>query len=189
MKKKETILSMMMIICLFFASSTLRAQDYKHSIGAMGGTINGITYKLFLSDYFAFEVDASLGMEPLYYRGTQGMPWSINLMPAIMWQDYIGRSDLSWFIGLGLNGGYCFKGNYDIDKWDDTIYSDFFRLRKGSAKISLMTIEGLEYTLPSFPLTFQLDIRAGIGAKFIKNTGATLHIDLMSAFSIRYVLE
>ena len=186
MKKKVTIFGMMM--CLCFITPTLKAQDYKQSIGVMAGLLNGVTYKIFLTDYIAFQADAGVNMELFYYNSAKGMPWSINVKPTFVWQNYIGRTDVSWFAGLGFNGGYCFKGNSPED-WEDLFLSNWTSINTGEAKVTFMNTEGLEYTLSSIPLTFQLEGAVGVGFRFSKQSSLAFHLDLMAAFSVRYTFK
>lgn len=190
MKKRITILSIIALISLFLVNPTLQAQDYKHSIGASVGSINGVSYKLFITDYVAFQADIGVGMDLIYLLDKR-LPMSIMINPSFVWQDYIGVSDVSWFIGGGLIGGYYFAENYRgssdfFDIWDDSpLGSNFDK----AGKISLTSIEGIEWTLASVPLTFQVDLRTGIGVRFSKSMRTMLHYELLLSLGIRYTIK
>ena len=95
MKKK-------IIICIFIiiGSYNLHAQNpYDNSIGGIVGFLNGGSYKAFITDNLAFQVD--FGFKSLHYAF--GLEANVNLM-------YEGaiKDGFYWFAGAGISGGPAF---------------------------------------------------------------------------------
>ncbi|HPJ91777.1 MAG TPA: hypothetical protein PK662_07560 [Bacteroidales bacterium] len=141
MKKK-------IIICIFIiiGSYNLHAQNpYDNSIGGIVGFLNGVSYKTFITDNLAFQVD--FGFKSLHYAF--GLEANVNLM-------YEGaiKDGFYWFAGAGISGGPAFGEK--IITFQNT--NDRFVV----FKMGVNSIGGVEYNFRNIPLTLQADIRPGV---------------------------
>ena len=154
------------IVCLFVSITTImgsvifvKAQSpYTHSIGGIAGSYFGASYKAFLLEDFALQIDC--GAKLLNY-------WSFDINPNLMMEKEIKNIGLYWFAGGGASTGF---GYY---------YRDH-----PVAKIGLNAIGGVEYKFAKIPLTVQADIRPGFGIGF--GGGVYPFFDWASCASVRY---
>lgn len=140
---------------------TLNAQaPYKHSIGATVGSMQAISYKTFVTDHFAIQVD--LGTKITYTEGDWNVKglhiYNLELNPNLMYEGNF-VAGLYGFAGGGVSLGYCW------DIWHQHLfpYDHIHNIDLG--KFGINAILGLEYKL-NIPLTLQLDFRPGYGMLF-----------------------
>lgn len=154
MKKLVKIVSLLSIVVCLTGNAVTHAQSsYNHSIGVTVGTFYGPTYKTFLMEKMALQVD--LGVKLNTVSDWPGVTWDLELNPNLAYQSNIGNSGLSWFAGGGLSIGYAFARTHR----NNSFYFDF-------GKFGANAIGGLEYTLSSVPLSLQFDFRPGYGFLF-----------------------
>lgn len=175
------------LIVLFLVSGlSLQAQSpYRHSIGGVGCTMWGVSYKTFLSDHVALSLD--FGNQ---FVQTGGEDWpqvdvfSIELNPNLMY-EFSSNSRLHSLIGAGITLGY----NWEMGIWH-IWYSggtrDDYKYLGNGMKAGANVIAGLEYIF-KIPLAVQLDFRPGYGV-FIKDNVRWHHFDWNVCLSVRYVL-
>lgn len=112
------------------AALSMFAQDYKHSAGLVVGSLDGLSYKYFISDELAIQADlgfqlgASSGnlftstssandeykSESKFNVGADANFWSFQLAPNFIWQKNITSFDwasLDFFVGGGVSIGYA----------------------------------------------------------------------------------
>ena len=191
---KKVFLGAVMLIIAISAS----AQSYKASLGINAGSFNGLSYKGFLTDHLALQVDLGVNLEctygqvDLYTDGgvvgnTNGMQsfYTCEVNPNLLYQAEIKSNDvasISWFAGGGLNAGFMnkleLKKSYPTFKW------------------GLHGIGGVEFQLAKVPVTFSLDIRPGYGmgthtVKFEDRhaTAVNSFFDWKAVVGIRYVFR
>ncbi len=131
------------LICL--ANSAQAQRNYNTSIGLRLGYTSGLTVKGFINDKIALE-----GIVSTRLWGSRG--WGANtllLTGLIEWNFPIrGVQGLNWLVGGGLHIGF---------------YNDQYNNQgSGGTYVGLDFIGGLEYTLPTAPFTFQLDLKPAI---------------------------
>ena len=154
MKKLMKIISLSFIVIFLTGNAVTYAQSsYNHSIGVTVGTFYGPTYKTFLMEKMALQVD--LGVKLNTILDWPGVAWDLELNPNLAYQSNIGNSGLLWFAGGGLSLGYAFVETYKS-------YSDYFN----AGKFGVNAIIGMEYIFSSVPLSLQLDFRPGYGLIF-----------------------
>jgi len=164
------------IVIAFVAISVLSAQDYKHSLGIIAGSYNGISYKLHAYENVAFQMDlgASINLTPFgkarYRYG--GMVFDIpsdkpvsnicyQLNPNIMWQGEL-TDNFYLFLGGGFSVGVLWC---DMDFYTHTGYH--VQLENNSeAKFGVNGMIGFEYCWDETPLTLGFDFRPGYGAEY-----------------------
>ena len=124
MKKIFTlVVAAMTAICAF-------AQDYTHSAGLVVGSLNGLSYKYFISDELAIQADLGFQLgattgnlftsssyakdeykhESKFNVGADANFWSFQLAPNFIWQKNITSFDwasLDFFVGGGISIGYA----------------------------------------------------------------------------------
>ncbi|MFA7401935.1 MAG: hypothetical protein GX612_05940 [Bacteroidales bacterium] len=131
------------IICLLvvMSSLSLNAQTpYKHSIGGIVGFMEGGSYKTFISDVFAIQVDFGLHFSHYALGG------SVN--GNFMYEQAI-KNGFYWFAGGGLSVGPTFGANP-------------FSNNPVGFRLGLNGIGGAEYKFAKIPLTLQADVRPGV---------------------------
>lgn len=164
------------LLALLLALATLSpiaAQEYNHSIGLTLGSLNGLSYKYWATENFAFQVD--LGFQIIetrtsgilvkgpYYNESATLVKAINYMggritPSLLWQTDIAE-DWNLFLGAGFSAdiirGVNVK-NLDIDlsaiSWEAT--------NKYACKFGINAVMGIEYCFDG-PLNVSLDFRPG----------------------------
>lgn len=130
------------LICLFVVVGALSAHSqapYKHSIGGILGFINGGSYKTFVADNFAIQVDFGFPVHHIFL----GAEANANFM-----YEQAIKNGFYWLAGGGvsLGGGVILVGKYNP-----------FGL-----KLGLNAMGGAEYKFTKIPLTLQADIRPGV---------------------------
>ena len=189
---KKVFLGAVMLIIAISAS----AQSYKASLGINAGSFNGLSYKGFLTDHLALQVDLGVNLECTYGQvdfytpegvigNTNGMQsfYTCEVNPNLLYQADIKTSEsgtLSWFAGGGLSAGMMNsldpKKSHPKFKW------------------GVNGIGGIEYQLAKAPVAISFDIRPGFGMSTytIKNadprtTAVNSLFDWKAAVGIRYV--
>ena len=157
---KKNIFLFVSITTIMVSVISLKAQaPYTNSIGGIAGSYYGVSYKAFLLDDFALQIDC--GAKLLNY-------WSFDINPNLMLEKEIKNIGLYWFAGGGASTGfgYYYQNNF-------------------VAKIGLNAIGGVEYKFAKIPLTIQADIRPGFGTGF-GSGGIYPFFDWASCASVRY---
>lgn len=156
MKKAFSILALVAILAGFCGTANAQA-PYKHSIGGTVGSMEAFSYKTFIGDHFAFQIDAG-------YKLTLGASKDFNLTiydveanPNFMYEGNFTKG-LYGFIGGGVSLGYC----WNLGGWD---YYNYYSRHHGLGKFGVNAIMGLEYKF-NIPLTLQFDFRPGYGLLF-----------------------
>ncbi len=158
----KKVVSILVILCglLGFTNHTIHAQaPYQHSIGVTVGNFQAFSYKTFVLDHFAIQVD--LGTKILCtdgedFNGLVSLDLEVN--PNFMYEGNF-TGGLYGFAGGGVSLGYSWSiwdhryvGRPDTHNWD-------------VGKFGINAILGLEYKL-NIPLTLQFDFRPGYGMWF-----------------------
>lgn len=169
-------LLVLMSAVIFTASvSMVNAQAYKHSIGATMGSMNGISYKTFVTGNFAISVDLGVKLTEgaFGHDGYYGYHYSYSVFdfeanPNFMYEAN-AVADLYWFVGGGISLGYGFGlAGYNSD----------------CGKFGINAIGGIEYKF-GIPLTLQFDFRPGFGMLF-NNYSDVEYFDWGVNLGIRY---
>lgn len=170
MRRLLTVLSAFLIV------ASVSAQEYRHSLGIIAGSFNGVSYKYHPYDNFAIQVDlgASINKTPFgkasyRYAGlkldfNEGAPVvniSYQINPNFMWQGEL-TDNLYMFLGGGFSVGVM---TLDADVWTHTGYHVKLK-NESEAKFGLNGILGLEYCFEETPLTLGLDFRPGYGVEY-----------------------
>ena len=161
MKRKIFVTAVCAIFCLV---GTLKAQaPYKHSIGATLGSMQAFSYKTFVTDHFAIQID--LGTKILCTDGegqNHGAKWkafdfwNLELNPNFLYEGNL-VAGLYGFAGGGVSLGYSW------DAWNPGVFR--FGEYWDMGKFGVNAMLGLEYKL-NIPLTLQFDFRPGYGMFF-----------------------
>lgn len=166
------------------------AANYEHSIGAVAGGLNGISYKGFISGNWALQADLGIGLKATagsvtgtlngWGSSTTGDHqvdlWDFVFNPNLEYQGNITRG-FDWFAGAGLSGGFSYMGFSDNGYNGDPM-----------GKFGLNAIVGAEYKL-SAPLVIGLDFRPGYGlyARAGEHGSVTYNcFDWTLALAVRY---
>ncbi len=140
--RKRIIIYLLLII----GSYSVSAQNpYKNSIGGIIGFIQGGSYKTFVSNNFAIQVD--FGLKILHYAP------GIDANGNFMYEQAI-KDGFYWFAGGGLSLGPAFGGTVFTPNPSNNINVGF--------KFGINSIGGAEYKFKNIPLTLQADIRPGV---------------------------
>lgn len=169
------------IIILLFANC-IYAQDYKHSIGIVAGSLNGLSYKQMVNENLVFQADLGLGL--LSTRGQAYLIyndsyfddlvldskiskvkwiqneinlWSFQFQPSLYSQKNI--VNLTWgniagFIGGGITLGYSTELIPELS-------NSFYIYDYG--KVGANIITGIELIFKKVPITLGVDFRPGFG--------------------------
>lgn len=159
---KKTILILVLLLTSV-AYNNVKAQNYSAAVGARGGSFLGFTGKYFLSDDAAAEGILALGFGGVSITGL----YEIH-------KDAFGNDDFKWFFGGGTHVGF----------WKGGLHNPWLDEDKSYTVVGLDGIFGLEYTLPSFPLSFSVDVKP-----VFNFTGKTGVYGDLGAASIRYVFN
>lgn len=179
---KKYILSVLLCV----AALSLSAQDYKHSIGGMVGSMYGASYKGFVFDVEHLALQADLGFRLMASAGGNGTYtgpidiYTFEINPNMLYQNTIGEFDegrVDWYAGGGLSLGLC---------------SNLYSTRVGSyvhnapvqGKFGLNAIAGAEIVFDA-PVNLSLDFRPGYGVAFNDNYHVSF-FDWALAVSVRY---
>lgn len=171
---------------LCFATLCLSAQDYKHSIGGMVGSMYGASYKGFVFDVEHLALQADLGVRLMStaagngnYTGSMSM-YTFELNPNVVYQNTIDEFDegrVDWYAGGGLSLGLC---------------GDLYPMRVGNyvhyspvlGKFGLNAVAGAEIVFDA-PVDLSLDFRPGYGVAFNDNYHVSF-FDWALVASVRY---
>lgn len=137
MKKIVLFFSMLFILAI---SSEMKAQDYNSSLGLRFGYPLSISFKTFLTESNALELNAG-------YRGYSGI-YSYFTVGAL-YEIHKPLSDvqgLSWYYGFGASVQFF---TYDNDY--------FFNEDNGSVGLGISGVIGLDYKFPNAPINLSLD--------------------------------
>lgn len=165
-------------LLLAMSVSTAEAQKpYKMGIGAVVGTMEGASFKMFLTDNLALQADLGISLSSFRYeydyygyagRGTSSKPfWAIELNPNLMYESTIkdwNVGGLYWFAGGGIGIGYVITDVYDW--WSDDYHDPHYTWNRANFKLGVNAIGGVEFAFKKIPLTTQVDVRPGVGFLF-----------------------
>lgn len=163
----KTLKFTLLALGLLIGGSTY-SQDYKTGIGVRFGWDYGITVKHFISGQDALE-----GVFSSRWRGFQFTGLYERHTPAFRTEGL-----KAYFGGGGHVGTYY--GRYYRPYYfrpEDRYYNDYF------VNIGVDGVLGLEYTIPSAPLSFSLDLRPGIDLVYLTP------VYIGGGFSIRYAIK
>lgn len=169
------------------------AADYKHSVGLVAGSLNGISYKYFVTDNFAiqndlvFGVQASAGSGTVKYSSQHGSgKESLDLKhvtfstfefvynPNALYHLSVADG-LNLVVGGGLSIGAATPYKVTDHEGDEKeTYLGYLRTETGNlaygGKFGINAFAGLEYQVPNAPVVFGFDFRPGYGLLFKTNT-------------------
>lgn len=208
---KVKLLALMLLV-----SAVATAGGYRHSFGITLGTVNGLSYKGYVSNnmHFVLQVDAywQMGLTPNwllwreysvgelkdYTTNTQlsTVPsseyQSAMVNPSFMYQGKIGRWDFGnmyWFAGAGVGVGAIWSGKFDK-------MSRFYT--EGNSrpwfKMSEQLMAGVELSFNGAPLVLGIELRPGMAQTYIVS-GKDLYNNMVLSglmfdwganFSLRY---
>ncbi len=138
---------------------------YKHSLGLVVGNINGISYKTFIKDHFAIELDLA-GFEV-----SLGVPFDMYWAAPVLNLNFLYQGQftkgLYGIAGGGINIGY--------------------ELFEHGGKAGAGALLGLEYVFEK-PVSLQFDFRPGYGCVF-DDIWDYHFFDWAVCLSVRYVFK
>ena len=111
--KTNSTIKKLRVFILFFAilaGAMLQANaqaPYKHGIGVTLGTSQALSYKTFIGNHFAIQLD--LGTKYCYVYGSH--LWSAELAPNFMYEGRLA-GDLYGLVGVGGSIGYTWNNTY-----------------------------------------------------------------------------
>lgn len=156
-KKLLVTLSLIMAVVTTWAE-----RPYTHTIGINAGSINGLTYKGYIShsDEFVMLLDANV---QLY----------TNFAAAIADPNFLYQAkatsfdfaDLYWFLGAGINAGFAW--DFHKTKGEPLYASNAFKLGQHATL-------GTELNFYDVPIALGLDFRPGVGELFYKSSIETI---------------
>lgn len=166
----KKLLSILTLLCVV-GCHQLVGQAYTHSVGAILGSCNGISYKIRPSEEVGIQLD--LAQKFTYNTDFDGSfpMFSVDLTPNIMRQWQVKKSNWDFFFGGGCVLGY----NWYLKS-----------LEAGKFGINLIT--GFEYVSPDSPLAVQMDFRPGYSILFGKYVYGSC-LDWGINFGIRYAFK
>lgn len=191
---KKVIFGALMLVLVISAS----AQNYKASVGINAGSFNGFSYKGFVTDHLALQVDLGVNLEctygqvDIYENGSsigtasgQQSFYTFEANPNLLYQAEIlsaNAGTLSWFAGGGLSAGMMnslnLRESHPIFKW------------------GVNGIGGIEFQLAQAPVAFSFDFRPGYGMStyvfrdiYSRTTAVNSFLDWKMAIGIRYVFK
>ena len=175
--KKMMKSAVLVLFLMGMAGGVFAQAPYKHSIGATVGNFNAFSYKTFLANHLALQLD-------LGYKYTIGSTKygnmdinSVELNPNLMYEGHFTKG-LYGFIGGGVSLGYSwYWGVHDVWFFDTAYRYDY-------GKFGANGILGLEYKF-NIPLTLQLDFRPGYGMLFNEDIDFD-YFDWSVNFGVRY---
>ncbi len=146
-----------LLIVILFVGVLFQAKaqaPYRHSIGVTVGTTQALSYKTFIGNHFAVQID--LGTKYCYVYGSH--LWSLEVAPNLMYEGRLA-GNLYGLVGAGGSIGYT---------WNNTfLYFNEYGLLSGSDNLKggVNALLGLEYKLSS-PIALQFDFRPGYRCVF-----------------------
>lgn len=155
MKRFFTVAMIALLTCITFSANA--QAPYKHSIGATVGSMQAFSYKTFVTNHFAIQVDLGTKITCTDGENFRGLNiWDLELNPNFMYEGNF-VSGLYGFAGGGVSLGYSWN------MWNPDFY--YYDHTWDVGKFGINAIVGLEYKL-NIPLTLQLDFRPGYGLLF-----------------------
>lgn len=178
---------------------------YMHSLGLVVGNINGISYKTFIKDHFAIELDLA-GFEMSlcsfrdYYEYYDNYNYqskyyeyirTVSAMSApvlhlnFLYQGHFTKG-LYGMVGGGINIGYSFTP--ELRKaYRPYMYNDPYANWEEFGKAGAGALLGLEYVFEK-PVALQFDFRPGYGILF-SDLDYYNFFDWSLCLSVRYVFK
>ena len=164
MKRFYSVVMVALLMSIVFSAHA--QAPYKHSIGATVGSMQAFSYKTFVTDHFAIQVDLGTKLTHTDGENVRGINiWDLELNPNFMYEGNF-VAGLYGFAGGGVSLGYSWTA------WDPrvshshyTLYWHYNEHYWDVGKFGINAILGLEYKL-NIPLTLQLDFRPGYGMLF-----------------------
>lgn len=143
------------------AALTANAQaPYKNGIGITAGNMQALSYKGFIGNHFAIQIDLGTKVTKGVSKNISPTIWDLELNPNFMFEGHL-TGGLYGLVGIGGSIGYSWSA-FTVSHWFwDSIRTDF-------GKCGANGIIGMEYKLKA-PLAFQLDFRPGYGCLFAEN--------------------
>lgn len=166
---------LLFLIVAFVTIMPVAAQEYRHSLGLTLGSLNGLSYKYWATDKFAFQVDfgfqaietrtsgilvkgpdfneSATLVKPITYLGGR-----IN--PNLMWHQEVSEG---WNLFLGGGFSADLIGNVDVKHLDPSvaeIVAEWESSDKYAVKFGINAIAGFEYCFDG-QLNISLDFRPG----------------------------
>lgn len=184
MKKRLFLLAAVAVL----AGAAQAQQPYKHGVGGVVGTIEGVSYKTFFTENVALQADLGFTFGTILYDsyGDRTALWTFELNPNAMYEGSItgwNWGSLWWFAGGGASLGLA-RPVWTI--WDRMNYGPL----PSSAtlgKFGLNAIGGVELTWDDIPLTVQVDFRPGYGLLFRRSgDGHASYFDWGLTAGVRY---
>ena len=180
---KKITKSLLVGIFMLAGVNAVSAQNHKFGIGAVVGTMDGVSFKVFLSENFALKADLAYkytvthgGKYDYYGYGSRyynSIVHTFELNPNFFYQRNIssfGWGDLDWYAGGGVSIGYAFGYYYG----------------NGLGKFGVNASGGVELALTGkVPLAFDCDFRPGYGLLFNKDANSS-YFDWALTFGVRY---
>jgi len=168
MKTLRVLFTLLLFTGLTYSA---QAQNYSSAIGLRLGVPVSASFKTFVSDNAA--VEAFVG-----YRSRKflGFGWTqINITGLFEIHNDLGADGLQWYYGGGA-GAYIFSfdDGFNFDGDDD-----------GSFALGISGVIGLEYTLPTAPLTISAD---WLPTFFVNGFGSGFGAGY-GALSVRYIIS
>ncbi len=145
--KKAIGLALLSFILLISSQSTLNAQQ-KNAIGLRLGYVPGITYKRYFANNGGVELILQTGYRGILFTGLYEWHFPFPTAPGLF--AYVG-------VG-GHIGGYNRVWGYRKGKGP---YDDVY-IYESRPSVGIDAIVGLEYRIPSVPITLGLDIKPSI---------------------------
>lgn len=174
---------------------------YKHSLGIVAGNINGISYKTFVKDHFAIELDLAgfeMSLCPIekynnYYYGYGGYSYYRNILATsapvlhlnLLYQGHFTKG-LYGMVGGGLNIGYSFTEELR-SAYQPYMYDCWYCYWEEFGKAGAGALLGLEYVFEK-PVALQFDFRPGYGILF-SDLNAYHFFDWALCLSVRYIFK
>lgn len=179
---KKNIIPFLFCTLFLGAAFTANAQaPYKHSIGVTMGTTQAVSYKTFVGNHFAVQLDLGTKYSIFYIAGYHNPPcWSMELAPNILYEGHFVKG-LYGFVGGGVSLGFSFAPQ--VSYYNST--SPDMQIRDVMGKAGANGIFGLEYKF-GIPLILQLDLRPGYRFQFNNEITVNHTIDWGLNFGMRY---
>lgn len=150
------------LLSIMLAVMAWAERPYTHTIGINAGSINGLTYKGYVSnsDEFVMLLDANV---QLY----------TNFAAAIAAPNFLYQAkatsfdfaDLYWFVGAGINAGFA---------WDFHNTQKRPLYNANAFKLGQHATLGAELNFSNAPIALGLDFRPGVGELFYKSSIETI---------------
>lgn len=166
---------------IFGAIFTVNAQaPYKNSIGVTVGNFQAFSYKTFVTNHFAVQLDLGTKITRGADENWAADIWTFEFNPNFMYEGHFTKG-LYGFIGGGVSLGYNWGYYHDV-----YFFGFHWGGRTGdNGKFGANGILGLEYKF-SAPVTMQLDFRPGYGLLFNDNDWHWSYFDWSVNLGVRY---